>query len=106
MLASYLKIFKKSASEFKAFSLNKVYSKDNVEADALTNLGFSLMIPPETRIPIIHVMIPTIEYPTKRTEVPDDQMATLQQLGILLLNTLIRILTFRILIQIIGSYEV
>lgn len=48
--------------------LNQVQREENVEADALTNLGPSLRIPLETKIPIINVMIPTIEDPNNRSD--------------------------------------
>ena len=33
--------------------------EENIEADALPNLGSALRIPPDTMIPIVHFMIPT-----------------------------------------------
>lgn len=68
ILASCLKILKKIASEFEAFTLNQVPKEDNVEADALANLGSSLRIPLETRIPIVHIMIPIIEDPSNHDQ--------------------------------------
>lgn len=64
-LASYLQILKIFSFEFETIILNQVPMEDNAEADALANLGSSLRIPLNTRIPIIYVMIPKIEDPAK-----------------------------------------
>ena len=64
-LSLYLQILKMLALEFTYCSLNQVPKEDYVESDALANLGSSLRIPPETKIPIVHIMIPIIEDPTK-----------------------------------------
>ena len=49
--------------------MNQVPREDNAEADASVNLGSSLSILLETRIPITHIMIMTIKDPYRR---PDD----------------------------------
>ena len=38
---------------------------ENTETDALANLGSALRIPPDTMIPIVHIMIPTVNDSTK-----------------------------------------
>lgn len=53
--------------------------EDNVEVDAFANMGSSLRIPSNMRIPIIHVMIRANEDPSKRSEDPNnhDQIANI-----------------------------
>jgi ribonuclease HI len=60
-MIKYLEIMKKMATDFKLFSIEQVPMEDNVEADALANLGSSFKIPPEISIPILHVLTPAIE---------------------------------------------
>ena len=56
---------------FEAFSLSQVPREENVEADALANLGASLRIPPEIRIPINYILVLTIEDPSNKPVDPN-----------------------------------
>ncbi|XP_023762453.1 uncharacterized protein LOC111910880 [Lactuca sativa] len=69
-LALYLAILKKLASEFENFSLTQVPREENTEEDAFANLGSSLRIPPETKIPITHIITPAIETVPNKSEDP------------------------------------
>ena len=48
----------------------------DVSDDLRANLGSSLRTPLETRIPITHMLIPTIEDPTMRVKDPNDHVET------------------------------
>ncbi|KAJ0490291.1 putative ribonuclease H [Helianthus annuus] len=60
-LIKYLEIVKDLALSFVSFSLTHVPREENAEADALANLGSSLKIPEDIKIPIIHILNPAIE---------------------------------------------
>jgi ribonuclease HI len=60
-LTLYLDIVKKLAENFDSFNIEQVPRQDNVEADALAYLGSTLKMPPDTKIPIIHILTPATE---------------------------------------------
>ncbi|KAL4581685.1 hypothetical protein LXL04_006212 [Taraxacum kok-saghyz] len=78
-LVLYLEVLKQIAATFDFFELSQVPREENTEADALANLGSSLRIPPDTVIPIVHLMIPAIEDPTRQSELtcqdPENQVS-------------------------------
>ena len=67
-LVLYLEVLKRIAATFDFFELSQVPREENTEADALANLGSSLRIPPDAVIPIVYLMIPAIEDPTRLSE--------------------------------------
>ena len=67
----YLQILKTLASKFKAFNLRQLPREENAETDALFNLGYSLRIPPEIKIPKTHILIPAIEDPSNKPNDPN-----------------------------------
>jgi len=75
-LALYLEILKKLASDFENFSLTQVPREENTEAYTLANLGSSLRIPPETKIIITHIITPTIETLSDKSEDPKHPKST------------------------------
>ncbi|KAJ0746342.1 putative ribonuclease H [Helianthus annuus] len=70
-LIKYLEIVKKLADSFASFSWTQVPREENEEADALANLGSSLKIPEDVKIPIIHILAPAIEDHTAMEIVED-----------------------------------
>ncbi|XP_052622445.1 uncharacterized protein LOC128127793 [Lactuca sativa] len=69
-LALYLEILKKLAFDFENFSLTLVPREENIEADALANLGSPLRIPPVMEIPITHIITPAIKTLFDKSEAP------------------------------------
>ena len=65
-------MLKNLASEFETFRPNQVPREENAKVDALANLRSSLRIPPKTKIPIIHILIPIIEDLTKKLKDPEN----------------------------------
>ena len=59
-LTIYLDLVKKLAEDFDSFKIEQVPRQDNAEADALAYLGSTLKIPPDTKVPIIHILSPAI----------------------------------------------
>nr|XP_043615882.1 uncharacterized protein LOC122587782 [Erigeron canadensis] len=59
-LIQYLEIVKKLAENFDLFDIEQVPREENTEADALANLGSTLKMSPETKIPIVHILQPAI----------------------------------------------
>ena len=80
-LVLYLEVLKRIAATFDFFQLNQVPREENTEADALANLGSALRIPPETMIPIVHLMIPAIEDPNHQSDLttqdPENQVSAI-----------------------------
>ncbi|KAJ9561531.1 hypothetical protein OSB04_006691 [Centaurea solstitialis] len=58
---TYLKIVKENIARFENFSIEQIPRDQNVQADALANLGSAFNEPTMENIPIIHLMTPTIE---------------------------------------------
>ena len=70
-LALYLQVLKKIAATFDFFECNQVPREYNTDENAPANLGSALRIPPDTMIPIVHIMIPAIDDPAK---LPDTEI--------------------------------
>ena len=74
-------MLKEIASTFDFFELNQVPKEENTEADALANLGSTLRIPPDTMIPIVHLMIPAIDDPNRQSDIisqePESQVSAI-----------------------------
>nr|XP_043630055.1 uncharacterized protein Mb2253c-like [Erigeron canadensis] len=66
-LMQYLDIVKKLAENFDLFDIEQVPREENVEADALANLGSTTKISFETSIPIVHVLYPAIDKDSHKT---------------------------------------
>ena len=79
--ALYLEVLKEIAATFDFFELSQVPREENTEADTLANLGSALRIPPDTMIPIVHLMIPAIDDPNRQssltTQDPERQVSAI-----------------------------
>ena len=74
-LIKYLEIVKKLADSFASFSLTQVPREENAGATALANLASPLKVPEDTKIPIIHILLPAITE-NETTEVEGNNFET------------------------------